>query len=76
MRWGYNNPAHLICRFALGALDLDGKLAQPLGGQLAKLPVDPRYGKVLLSAAPLGCMAEAVAMVAMASADNIFVVPA
>ncbi len=65
-----------ICRFALGALDSHGKLAQPLGGQMAKLPVDPRYGKVLLSAAPLGCVVEAIAVVAMASVDNVFVNPA
>ena len=65
-----------ICRFALGGLDSDGKLAQPLGGQMAKLPVDPRYAKVLLSAALLGCVAEALAVVAMASADNVFMVPA
>ena len=43
---------------------------------MAKLPVDPRYSKVLLSAAPLGCVADAIAVVAMASADNMFVVPA
>ena len=63
-------------RFALGALGSDGKLAQPLGSQMAKLPVDPLYGKVLLSAGALGCAAEAVAVVAMASADNVFVTPA
>lgn len=64
------------CRFALGALTSEGKLAQPLGAQMAKLPVGPMYAKVLLAAGPLGCAAEAAAVVAMTSSDNVFVSPA
>ena len=43
---------------------------------MAKLPVDPMYAKVLLAAGPLDCAAEAVAVVAMTSTDNVFVTPA
>ena len=66
----------MACRFALGALTSEGKLAQPLGSQMAKLPVDPMLAKVLLAAGALGCAAEAAAVVAMTSTDNVFVTPA
>lgn len=38
-----------------------------------RLPVDPAYGKVLVAAAGMGCAEEALAIVAMASTDPVFV---
>ena len=41
----------------LGALDANEKLTQ-LGKQLAKLPVDPRIGRIVIAAQALGCVGE------------------
>jgi ATP-dependent RNA helicase DHX8/PRP22 len=55
---------------ALGALEpATGALTEPLGRQLARLPVDPMYGKALLASGALGCAEDVLAAVAMASAD-------
>ncbi|KAG2440784.1 hypothetical protein HXX76_003640 [Chlamydomonas incerta] len=61
--------------FALGALDTSGKLTEEVGLRLSRLPVDPMFGRVLLAAAGLGCGVEALAVVAMVSADNVFHTP-
>lgn len=42
------------------------------GAALARLPVDPMYGKVLLAGAAGGCAVEAMQLVAMVSAENVF----
>jgi ATP-dependent helicase HrpA len=41
----------------LGALDDQGKLTE-LGRKLARMPVDPRIGRMILAAADEGCLAE------------------
>ncbi len=41
----------------LGAVDLERALT-PLGRELAKLPVDPRIGRIILAAKDAGCLAE------------------
>jgi ATP-dependent RNA helicase DHX8/PRP22 len=62
--------------FALGALDNTGKLTPDVGLPLARLPVDPMYGRVLLAAAlKEECAVEALQLVAMVSADNVFFNP-
>jgi len=59
--------------YALGALDEDGTLTKPLGESLARLPVEPTMGKVLIVAAQSGgCASAALAVVAMDSTDTIF----
>lgn len=60
---------------ALGALDSDGNLTQSLGHSLARLPVEPAMGKVLLTAAQTECTSAALAVLAMVSTDNVFSVP-
>jgi len=59
----------------LGALDPRGQLSRPTGERMARLPVDPMYGKVLLAADEMGCVREAVRVVAMVSTDSVFVTP-
>jgi HrpA-like RNA helicase len=66
-----------LCRaleqlYALGALDEDGNLTKPLGESLARLPVEPTMGKVLIVAAQSGCASAALAVVAMDSTDTVF----
>ena len=58
--------------FLLDCLNHDGDLT-PMGQQLAKLPLDPGLGRVLVSAAQSGCLEEALSVCAMLSADSIFV---
>lgn len=58
--------------YALGALDEEGGLTKPLGVNLARLPVEPTLGKVLLSGADGGCTEAALAVVAMASSDAMY----
>ena len=45
------------------------------GKKLARLPVDPMHGKVLLVSGEMGCSKEALAVVAMISTDTIFITP-
>ncbi|KAK9904219.1 hypothetical protein WJX75_007114 [Coccomyxa subellipsoidea] len=58
---------------ALGALDADGALSQPLGAQLVRLPLEPAFGKVLLSGGAMSCSEEALSVVSMTSTDPVFV---
>ena len=51
----------------LAAIDDQGELT-PLGRQLARLPLDPRIGRMLLAAVDLGCLAE---MLVIASALSV-----
>jgi len=43
----------------LGAVDVDRRLT-PLGRELARLPLDPRIGRIVLAARDLGCLPEAL----------------
>lgn len=61
--------------YALGALDMTGNLTDPVGTQMARLPVDPMYGKVLLASHAMGCSLEAMQVVAIVSSDNVFISP-
>ena len=47
----------------------------PSGARLARLPVEPMYGKALLASGEMGCGAEALAVVAMVSTDVVFHLP-
>ncbi|MCV7194379.1 ATP-dependent RNA helicase HrpA [Mycolicibacterium brumae] len=47
----------------LGALDDNGKITE-LGRRLARLPIDPRLGRMILAADELGCVAEVLVIVA------------
>eukprot|EP00891_Asterochloris_glomerata_P005414 jgi/Astpho2/5414/Aster-07365 len=59
----------------LGALDSNGKLTAKVGKPLAALPLEPRFGRALLAAADLGCLQEAVAVIALASGPSVFHTP-
>lgn len=53
--------------FELGAIDAENRIT-PIGRRLAKLPVDPRIGRMILAAAEENCLAE---MLPLASALEI-----
>ncbi len=53
----------------LGALDDDNVLT-PIGASLAKLPLDPRIGRMLVAARDLGCLKEVMVIAAGLSAQD------
>ncbi|XP_067128593.1 probable ATP-dependent RNA helicase DHX35 [Centruroides vittatus] len=61
--------------YALGALDDDGKLTNPLGVRMAEFPLHPMFAKMLLVSAEFGCSEEAATIVALLQVQNIFLSP-
>ena len=57
--------------FILDCLDHDGNIT-PLGQRLAKLPLEPPLGRMLLAAAELGCLEQALSLCALLSAESVF----
>ncbi|KAK9832232.1 hypothetical protein WJX74_003796 [Apatococcus lobatus] len=57
--------------FILDAIDSDGKVT-PLGKEMARLPLDPCLARMLIAAANLSCLPEALTVAAMLSAESIF----
>ena len=55
--------------FEIGAVDEEGKLT-PLGRRLAKLPVDPRIGRMILAAHEEGCLHEVLIIAAALEVDD------
>ncbi len=54
---------------ALAALDKSGKLTDPVGRTMARLPVEPIFAKVLLSSASMGCSLEAMQVTSLFPSD-------
>ncbi|KAJ6825484.1 pre-mRNA-splicing factor ATP-dependent RNA helicase DEAH10 [Iris pallida] len=59
----------------LGALTDDYKLSDPVGLQMARLPLDPLYSKALIMASDFKCLEEMLIIVAMLSVESIFYFP-
>lgn len=55
--------------FEIGAVDENGKLT-PLGRNLARLPVDPRIGRMILAAHDEGCLHEVLIIAAALEVDD------
>jgi ATP-dependent RNA helicase DDX35 len=60
---------------ALGALDNDSKLTEPLGIQMSEFPLDPMMAKMLLSSGKFQCSHEIVTIAAMLQVQHVFVSP-
>jgi ATP-dependent RNA helicase DHX8/PRP22 len=60
--------------YALAALDDKMELTD-YGKKLAKLPLDPVFGHLLLQSAEYGCVSEMLSAVAVLSAENLFYRP-
>ena len=75
-----NKPPAEACEAAikelksLGAVEMkaDAQLTV-LGRKMARLPLDPKYGKMLLSATEFGCLEEILTIVSMLSSENVFI---
>lgn len=58
---------------SLGAIhSTDTPALTTLGRKMAKLPLDPKYSKIVLSAPELGCLEEILTIIAMLSGENVF----
>ncbi len=55
--------------FELGAID-EARALTPLGKELARLPVDPRIGRLLLAAREFNCLAEMIILAAALSIQD------
>ncbi|XP_041589220.1 probable ATP-dependent RNA helicase DHX35 isoform X2 [Vulpes vulpes] len=62
--------------YALGGLDKDCRLTEPLGMRVAEFPLNPMFAKMLLESGNFGCSQEILSIAAMMQIQNIFVVPA
>ncbi|XP_020268965.1 pre-mRNA-splicing factor ATP-dependent RNA helicase DEAH10 [Asparagus officinalis] len=61
--------------YLLGALTDSGELSDPVGLQMARLPLDPIYSKALIIAHEFKCLEEMLIVVAMLSVESIFHFP-
>lgn len=61
--------------FLLGALTEESKLTDPVGHQMARLPLEPIYSKALILANQFNCLEEMLIIVAMLSVESIFYAP-
>ncbi|CAA6661706.1 unnamed protein product [Spirodela intermedia] len=59
----------------LGALTKDYELSDPVGYQMAQIPLDPLYSKALILAREFNCLEEMLIVVAMLSVESIFYIP-
>jgi HrpA-like RNA helicase len=60
--------------FSLGCLDEEGDLTL-LGKDLAKLPIDPKFGKALLCAKNANCLTEMLSIISLLSVESLYFVP-
>ncbi|XP_022985184.1 pre-mRNA-splicing factor ATP-dependent RNA helicase DEAH10 [Cucurbita maxima] len=59
----------------LGAVAHDGKLSNPVGHLMARIPLDPIYSKALIVAGQFNCLEEMLITVSMLSVESIFYHP-
>jgi len=59
----------------LGALTDECLLSDPVGHQMARLPLDPIYSKALILASEFNCLEEMLITVALLSVESIFYSP-
>ena len=61
--------------YLLGALTDEKKLSDPIGHQMARLPLEPNDSKALIVASQFGCLEEMLIVVSMLSVESIFYAP-
>ncbi|CAD5216592.1 unnamed protein product [Bursaphelenchus xylophilus] len=71
-------PSQLVIQalhslFALGAIDEEGMLVNPLGHTMSSFPLPPMHVKVLMSSATYECSQEMAAILAMMQIQNVFI---
>ncbi|CAI5738478.1 unnamed protein product [Hyaloperonospora brassicae] len=58
--------------FALGVIDSNSRLVEPLGTQVAEFPVAPPLAKVLLSSGQFNCLREMLSIASVLSVGDVF----
>ncbi|XP_077283685.1 putative ATP-dependent RNA helicase DHX35 [Arctopsyche grandis] len=61
--------------YALGALDNKGQLTNPLGVNMAEIPLRPSLAKTLCISGEFGCLEEILTIVSMMQVENVFIKP-
>ncbi|KAI3765616.1 hypothetical protein L2E82_15655 [Cichorium intybus] len=61
--------------YLLGALTDEKKLSDPIGQQMARLPLEPNDSKALILASQFDCLEEMLIVVSMLSVESIFYAP-
>lgn len=61
--------------YSLGALDDNALLTNPIGQQMAELPLDPSLCKILLNSGLYGCSEQILSIAAMLSVPSVFSYP-
>ncbi|XP_014676096.1 PREDICTED: probable ATP-dependent RNA helicase DHX35 [Priapulus caudatus] len=61
--------------YALGAIDVDGKLTEQLGQQMAEFPLEPMFAKMLLESGKFECSEEILSIAAMLNIECVFTTP-
>ncbi|KAI1712890.1 helicase associated domain (HA2) domain-containing protein [Ditylenchus destructor] len=64
---------HLL--YALGAIDDGGRLTNPVGTQMAELPLSPMHARALISSAEFECSSEIATIIAMMQIKDYFTTP-
>ncbi|XP_015608693.1 probable ATP-dependent RNA helicase DHX35 [Cephus cinctus] len=62
--------------YALGAIDDNGELTNPVGMKMAEIPLEPVFAKCLIASGEIGCSEEMTTILAMLQVQNVFVRPA
>ena len=61
--------------YVLGALTDEGKLSDPLGLQMSRLPLEPLYAKAMIISSVHKCSAEMLTLIAMLCVESVFYQP-
>ena len=61
--------------FSLGAIDAKVELINPIGNQMAEMPLNPMFAKCLLTANEFDCSDEILTLCALMQIKNVFHVP-
>lgn len=61
--------------YALGAVDDQGGLIEPIGRHLAEFPLEPEIGRMLLASVQYRCTEEILTIASLMSGDEIFLHP-
>lgn len=61
--------------YALGAINEEGQLVDPLGYVMSEFPLEPMSAKMLLTSGYFGCSMEAAIIASMIQIENIFLIP-
>ncbi|XP_069698122.1 probable ATP-dependent RNA helicase DHX35 isoform X2 [Periplaneta americana] len=70
-----NLQSALELLFAIGAIDSDGQLTEPVGLTMAEFPMNPLYSKTLITSGEFGCSEEMLSIIALLQVQNVFTKP-